>query len=314
MIRVVSQRVGATFVTLLVVLVVVFSLQQLVPGDPATAIAGESATPELLAQLRKELNLNQPFLAQLVAYVWDVVRLDLGTSTQSGQDVSQLLAEAIPVSVSLALVAFAFSLLIAIPVGTLAALRAGSWLDRLLTNTSAVALAIPPFVTGLLLQQVFAVQLGWFPAIGYVSITTDPGLWLLSLILPGLTIATLSAAELARHLRGTLIDTLEQDYIRTMRAKGISDMVILCKHAFRNAAAPMLTVLGIQMGQIISGTVIIESVFALPGVGYAGVNAIMSKDFPVVRGVVLFGAVMVIGMNLIVDLVNAQLNPRISQR
>lgn len=306
----VARRTFSAVLTLVVVIVVIFLLQALVPGDPATAIAGDDATPELVAKIREELNLNQPFLIQLVQYVSQALTFQLGNSLQSGLPVTQLLGEALPVTISLAIVALVFTIIVGVAAGTIAAMRPGSWIDRTLVGNSAVALAIPPFVTGLLLQRIFGVQLGWFPAIGYTPITEDPVRWLQGLILPGLTLAAISAAEVARQLRGNLIDTREQDYIRTLRAKGLSVNLVLFKHAFRNAAAPMLTVLGIQLGSIIGGAVIIEQVFALPGIGLTGVSAILSKDYPVVRGVVLFGATMVIVLNLAVDVINSKLDPK----
>lgn len=308
------RRLGASAITLFIVIVVVFLLQQLVPGDPAVAIAGDSATPEVVAQIREQLNLDQPWPLQLVDYVRNALAFDLGTSLQSQRPVSQLLGDALPVTVSLALVSLVFTLVVGLTAGTIAAMKPGSWIDRTLVGSSAVALAIPPFVTGLLLQRVFGVRLGWLPAIGYTPLTEDPGLWFRGLILPGLTLAAISAAEVARQLRGNLIDTREQDYIRTLRAKGLPVSLVLFKHAFRNAAAPMLTVLGIQFGSIIGGAVIIEQVFALPGLGQTGVSAILSKDYPVVQGVVLFGATMVIALNLAVDLVNTKLNPRVAHQ
>lgn len=310
----VLRHLASAVVTLLVVMVVVFLLQQLVPGDPAIAIAGEDATPEFIAQIRDELNLDDPLPLQLLDYVWNAMTFDFGTSIQSQQPVSRMLGEALPVTVSLALVSMLFTILLGVGAGTLAALKPGSWLDRALVGSSAVALAIPPFVTGLLLQRIFGVRLGWLPAIGYTPLGEDPVMWFKGLLLPGLTLASISAAEVARQLRGNLIDTREQDFIRTLRAKGLSPGAILGKHAFRNAAAPMLTVLGIQLGLIIGGAVIIEQVFALPGLGQTGVNAILSKDYPVVRGVVLFGATMVIILNLIVDIVNVKLNPRMAKQ
>lgn len=308
----VLRRIGSALVTLVIVMVVVFLLQQLVPGDPAIAIAGEDASPELLAQIREQLNLNQPFMTQLVEYVWNAMTFQLGTGLHSQRPVTTMLAEALPVTVSLALVSLLFTLIIGVSLGTLAAVRHGSWIDRVLVGSSAVALAVPPFVTGLLLQRIFGIKLGWLPAIGYTSLGEDPVMWLKGLVLPGFTLAAISAAEVARQLRGNLIDTREQDFIRTLRAKGLPGYLILGKHAFRNAAAPMLTVLGLQLGLIIGGAVIIEQVFALPGLGQTGVNAILSKDYPVVRGVVLFGATMVIALNLLVDLINVKLNPRMS--
>ncbi|OIJ65043.1 hypothetical protein WN71_025865 [Streptomyces mangrovisoli] len=308
------RRVGSAILTLLVVVIVVFLLQQLVPGDPAVAVAGKDASAELLAQIRHQLGLDQPFFLQLVDYVWHAFTFDLGTSIQDSRPVTEMLAEALPVSLSLAVVAMGFTLVIGVVLGTLAALRPGSWLDRTLVGGSAVALAVPPFVIGLLLQNVFAVKLGWLPVIGYTAFADNPVQWFTGLILPGLTLASLSSAEVARQLRGNLIDTREQDFIRTLRAKGLTWPNVLFKHAFRNAAAPMLTVLGIQLGQVIGGAVIIEQVFGLPGLGQTGVTAILAKDYPVVRGVVLVCAVLVIALNLLVDLINVKLNPRTDLR
>jgi peptide/nickel transport system permease protein len=309
--QMILKRIGSAAVTLLVVIIVVFLLQQLVPGDPATAIAGDGATPQLIAQIRHTLNLDQPLPIQLFDYVKNAVTLHLGVSLQSQQPVSKLLAEALPVTVSLAVISLLFTIVGGVAAGTIAAMRPGSWWDRTLVGSSAVALAIPPFVTGLLLQRIFGVRLGWLPAIGYTPLAQDPLLWFRGLVLPGLTLAAISAAEVARQLRGNLINTREQDFIRTLHAKGLAPRQVLFKHAFRNAAAPMLTVLGIQLGAVIGGAVIIEQVFALPGLGQMGVGAILSKDYPVVRGVVLFGATMVILLNLLVDLINAKLNPRV---
>ncbi len=310
----IGRRIGAAVITLFVVVIVVFLLQQLIPGDPAAAIAGDDATPALIAQIRAELNLNRPLPVQLVEYVWNAITFRLGTSLQTQLPVTKMLGDALPVTISLAIVSLIFTIVIGVSMGTIAALKPGSWIDRTLVGSSAVALAIPAFVTGLLLQRVFGVRLGWLPAIGYTPITENPVMWFKGLILPALTLAAISAAEVARQLRGNLIDTREQDYLRTLRAKGLPPSLVLFKHAFRNAAAPMLTVLGIQFGAIIGGAVIIEQVFALPGLGQMGVSAILSKDYPVVRGVVLFGATMVIVLNLAIDLINIKLNPRVAHQ
>ena len=309
--RFVATRVALAIPTLLLVLFLSFLLIDLVPGDPARIVAGDDASPAQLEAVRARLGLDQPFVERMGNSLVNVAHGDLGKSLQNQQEVSTLIASSLRVTASLTLVALAFAVLIAVPCGLLAAVNRGGWFDRCVSVVSALFIAIPPFVVGLAFVVVFALQRDWLPAAGYVPLTKDPLDWLRSLVLPGLALALTPAAELARQIRGSLIETLEQDFVRTVRAKGMPRRYLLGKHAAKNAAPPVITVLGLQVGRVLGGAVVVERIFALSGFGTLAFNAVLSRDLPVIQGVVLVSAVVVITSNLIVDCSYGYFNPRL---
>jgi peptide/nickel transport system permease protein len=306
----IKQRLLAVIPTLLIVLFVAMLLYQLAPTDPAVMIAGDSATPAKVAQIRAELGLNKPLPERYVDYVGNALRGNLGESYQTNQPVSSLIFHALPVTFSLALIALIMMLFLGVPAGVVAAVFRGRWPDHLLTAVTSVAVAIPSFVAALVLVVLFAVQRDWLPSIGYVGFAQDPVEWLLHLILPAFALALPSAAELARQIRGSMLDMMEQDFVRTQYAKGLSEWRIIGKHVAKNSGVSVMTVLGLQMGRFLGGVVIVETLFALPGLGYLSYQAVIGRDLPVIQGVVVVTAVIVLAVNFLVDLSYLYFSPR----
>lgn len=307
----VVRRILVAVPVLLLVTLLSFTLLELAPGDAARAVAGEAATPEQVEQIRAELGLDRPLALQYLSFVGDALRLDLGRSAQDSRPVTEILAEAFPVTASLTLVGLALAVLLAVPAGAVAALWRGRLPDRLVTAAAALFLAVPPFVVALLLVVTLAIRQPLLPAVGYVDFTESPADWLAHLVLPGTALALYAGAELVRQVRGGLVDALERDFIRTSRAKGLRERLVVGKHAARAAAAPAVTVFGLQVGRILGGAVLIEFVFALPGFGSLAVNAVTTQDVPLIQGVVLVAALCLVAVNLSVDLVCGVLNPRL---
>lgn len=312
MLTVVGKRLLVAVPILLVVTLVTFLLIDLSPGDPAALLAGDNASPDRIEEVRVQLGLDQSLWERLVSYVAGLFQGDLGVSLFSGQSVVDAIAESLPVTLSLTLVAFVLVFLIAIPLGTLAAARRDGIADRIVSALSSFFIGVPPFVAGLLLVIVFALTLRAFPATAYVPLSeAGPNVWLSHLILPGLALALPSAAEVARQLRGALVDVLEQDYIRTQRAKGLAPLLVLSKHGLKNAAPPVLTVVGLQLGRMLGGTVIVEQVFAMPGFGMLTYNSVVQHDYPIIQGIVLVSALAVIVVNIVTDVLESVINPRL---
>ena len=285
-----------------VVLVVTISFD-LIPGDPAALILGEFATPEAIAELRTSLGLDRPLLARYVAYVGDILQGDLGDSIRDRRPVTVILAETFPFTVVLSLAAIALVIAVGIPLGLLAASRPGSWVDNLIRVTSLAGLSMPVFWTGIIFMVVFSVNLRWFPVSG-------SGTWR-HLVLPAVTLALPSIAVVARMTRSTVLEVLREDFVRTARAKGVADRSVLYKHTLRNALIPVVTVMGLQMGQMLGGAVLTETVFAWPGVGRLTVTAIFNRDFVLMQGLVLVLALVYVLMNLLVDLSYGLIDPRV---
>lgn len=309
MIRVIGTRIVSAIPTFVVVLLVSFLLVELMPGDPARAVAGEQATPEIIEQLRVQLGLDRPLSERFLAYVGNVVSGDLGASLHTRRSVAGLLGEGLVVTASLGTVSMVFAITMALGAGTLAGLRPGSWWDRVVSGAAAVGLAFPSFVFALLLVVPLAVHRRWLPATGYEALGNGVWEWLRHLLLPALALAVNSSAELVRQVRGALVDTMEQDFIRTCKAMGLSRTAIVAKHAAKNAAAPVVTVTGLQVARIIGAAVIIEQVFALPGFGTIAVRAVLGQDLPVIQGLVLISAAIVLVTNLLVDLSYTYFSP-----
>jgi len=291
---------------------ITFMLIHLVPGDPARVLLGEDSTPEALAALRQQLGLDRPLYEQYALWLNQAVHGNLGESIQLHEPVLQAILERLPVTIELGVAALLFSLLLAVPLGMTAATQRGSRMDWLLNVSSLLGTTIPPFVLGLLLILVFAVVLRIFPPGGYVPFTEDPLENLRDLILPMIALGSASVAVNFRQVRASMIEVLSQDYIRAARAKGLSERRINYRHAFPNALLPLLTLVGLQAGAILAGAIVVETIFLWPGVGQLAVSSILSKDYPVVQGVVLLSALSYILINLLVDLSYTVVDPRIS--
>jgi peptide/nickel transport system permease protein len=290
----------------------VYSLILILPGNPAITLAGGSrATPAEIARITKELHLNQGFFVQYWNWLRGALHGDLGNSLFNNETVSSGIAARFPVTLSIAIGGMIIAILIGVPSGIIAGLHQGSARDRGVTVGTSIAVAIPDFWLGMLLVILFAVKLGWLPALGYTPFTQSPAGWFEDLLLPWLALGIGGSAVIARQVRGALIDTLDQDYMRTAVAKGLSPRMVVGKHALKNALSPAVTVIGIQFGYLLGGTLIIEQIFSLPGLGTYIIQAINEKDIPEIQGVVLVVAVCFVLINLVVDVIYAYLNPKI---
>lgn len=300
----VIRRLLLTVPVLVGVSLLVFSMIRLVPGDPAVAIAGVQATPQFIEQVRTRYRLDEPIPVQYVYFVRDVLRGDLGRSIFSRRPVSVELSERFPRTIELTVAAMAIATLIGIAAGIVSATRRYSFFDNASMLVALVGVAAPVFWLALMLQLVFSVTLGWLPSTGRGT--------LMHLILPALTLGMASAGLIARITRSSMLEVLRQDYITTARAKGLSEKVVVYKHAFKNALIPVVTVMGLQFGILLGGAVLTETVFAWPGVGRLLVDSILARDYPVVQGTVLVLAFTFVMINLAVDIIYAFLDPRIS--
>ncbi len=299
------RRLGGAAVVILAISVLTFSMIHLVPGDPVAIMLGEQATAARLATLRHQLGLDRPLYVQYGAFLINAVQGNFGNSIRSGQPVLQEVLRQIPATLWLALSAMAVAAPLGVLLGTVAATTRSRALEFLATTVPLVGLSMPTFWSGLLLILLFGLQLRWLPVVGNVGVT--------SLIMPAIALALPAAAVIGRMTRATLVEVLAQDYVRTARAKGVLERVVTYKHALRNALIPTVTIIGLQFGSLIGGAVIVESVFARPGLGRLAVNSILTRDFPMVQAVVLFGAVGYVVINLLVDLLYGLLDPRIDQ-
>lgn len=306
------RRLLITIPLLLLISFAVFSLVLLLPGDPALTLAGGvHSNPAKVAEITRQLHLNEPFWRQYLRWLNGVIHGDLGSSLfNPGQSVAAGIRARFPVTLSLAIGGMLLAIIIGVPAGIIAGVRNGTASDRLVTVGSSLGVAIPDFWLALLLVIVFAVDTHLLPALGYVQWSTSPWGWFEHLILPWLALGLGGAATIARQVRGALIDTLDQDYMRTATAKGLSNRVVIGKHAL-NALSPAVTVIGISFGYLLGGTLIIEQIFSLPGIGEYILSAISEKDLPVVQGVVLVTATAFVVINLIVDVIYGYLNPKV---
>jgi len=306
-----GRRVASTIPMLVLVGLITFLMLHLTPGDPAAVVAGENASLEAIEDARHRLGLDQPFVVQFVRWFSAVLSGDLGISFTSGKPVTELIFDRMPITLSLTAGATLIGLFLAIPLGVFAAVQRGSWLDRGTILVTSLGIAAPEFFIGLLLVLVVALEFGWLPATGYVPFAENPLEWALRLILPSLTLGVGIAAELTRQVRGAMIDVLSRDYIQTARAKGLSAFSVIIKHGLKNAAIPVITVLGLQIRRLLGGTVIIEQIFAMNGVGSLAVRAVFHRDLPVLLGVALTTAVVVLVVNLLVDLSYSYFDPKV---
>jgi peptide/nickel transport system permease protein len=307
----VVRRLVALVATLGLVSVLVFVAIRVLPGDPILVMAGPEANPEVVARLREAMGLDRPLVVQYAEWVGGVVRGELGISLQYDVPVGSLIVSRLPVTLPLTAMAAVFTVLVALPLGLYAATRARRPGDYLTMIVAQIGLAVPSFWAGLLLILLFSVHLGWFRSGGFEGWTQ--GFWpaARSLLLPAAALGLFQAAVLIRATRSSLLEVLGEEYVRTARAKGVPDGFVIVKHAFRNALIPVVTVAGLQLGQLLAGSIILESVFALPGLGRLALGAITARDLPVVQGVTLFVASCIVAINFAVDLSYALLDPRI---
>ena len=304
------RRLLATLPVMAVVAVVVFLLIHLSPGDPAALIAGDLATVEDIEKLRTALGLDQPLWQQFALWLGRLATGDLGISIFTQVPVTQLLAQRLEPTASIAALTMLLTLLIAVPLGTLAAYRAGCWIDRLVMLFAVLAFSVPVFMIGYLLVYVFAIQLPWFPVQGYSRIADGVGSWLRSLVLPCVNLAMVYIALVTRMTRATVLEVLHEDYIRTARAKGLGVLPVL-GHALRNAAIPIATTIGVGIALLIGGVVVTETVFAIPGVGRLVIDSVQRHDYPVIQSVLLISAGVYVLINLLIDLSYRLFDPRI---
>jgi peptide/nickel transport system permease protein len=304
------KRLLGTVPVLLVVAGVVFMLVRLAPGDPARLVADDLATEDDIAAIRAQMGLDRSVWLQFFAWLGRLLQGDFGTSLLTSLPVTQLIAQRLEASLSLAGATLLLAVLVALPLGTLAAWRAGSWLDRLVMLLAVAAFSLPGFLLAYLLVYTFSVRLEWLPVQGYRSLSEGVGPWLQHLALPALTMALIFAALLTRMTRSTVLEVLQEDYIRTARAKGLGAAGVLL-HALRNAAVPIVTTLGIGLTTLIGGVVVVESVFSIPGVGRLVLDAVSRHDYPVIQGVLLMSALAYVLINLAIDLSYALFDPRI---
>ena len=301
----------ATLPVMGIVAVVVFAMLRLTPGDPAAIIAGDNATNEQLQQIRSQMGLDRPIVVQLGLWLWQLMHGDLGVSLISRVPVTQLIGDRIGPTIALATAIIVFSVLVAVPLGVLAAWRQGTWLDRLVSALSVFGFSVPVFVIGYVLILLVSLQLGWLPVQGYRPISA--GFWPFAqrLILPTLALSSAYIALIARITRTSILEVMGEDYIRTARAKGQNEIGVLIHHALRNAAVPIVTVLGVGIATLIGGVVVTESVFNLPGLGRLVVESVLGRDYPVIQGVILFFSFAYLLINLLIDLLYTLFDPRI---
>ena len=315
MLQFLLRRILAVLPVLFVVSLVVFLILRLAPGDPAAVIAGNSATNEDIAKIQVQLGLDRSIPVQYGIWMGNVFQGDLGFSYYLNKPVTELIAQRVEPTLSLAFGTVILAILIAVPLGTLAAWRMGGWLDRLLSGFSVAGFSVPVFVIGYLLIYFFAIRLEWLPVQGYKSLSgpsaAGPWAWMRQLILPWMTLAMIYVALIARVTRASVSEALTEDYIRTARAKGITESAVLLRHALANAAVPIVTVVGIGIALLIGGVVVTETVYAIPGLGSLTVDAVLNRDFPVIQGLVLLFSVSYVLINLLVYLSYLVLDPRI---
>ncbi len=300
------RRLSATIPVLLGILLIAFIVLYLIPGDPAQTVAGPRADAETLARIAEEMGLDQPLHKRFISYLERVFQGNLGDSVVSGKPVIESVIEKLPYTLKLAAFAMTFSIIFGILAGIISAITQGRWLDRVCTFFSVAGISVPVFLSGLVFLYVFGVKLRWFPTSGFAADNS-----LMPFILPAFTLGIRSAAFLARIVRSSMIEVLNQDFIRTARAKGLSPARILFKHGLTNALIPVITVIGLDLSSYLNGSVIVETIFDLPGIGRFAMDAILQRDYPVIQGIVLLGAVVFIMVNLVVDLLYAWINPKI---
>lgn len=307
----IGKRLLVAIPTLLIISIFVFSLQKLLPGDPILAMAGEERDSATIEFLREKYRLNDPVPLQYVNWLGGVVTGDFGISLRTNQPVLELIGQKLPVTIQLAVMAMFFAMIIGIPIGILAAVKKNTWIDYTANIVALSGLSIPNFWLGIMLILLVSVKLGWLPASGYESIFVDPVRSIETMLMPAFVLGNALAATLMRHTRSAMVAVLSSDYIRTARAKGLSPREIILSHSFRNALLPVITLLALLFGELLAGAVLTEQIFTIPGFGKMTVDAVFTRDYAVVQGIVLCTAVGFILMNLLADIAYVLLNPRL---
>jgi peptide/nickel transport system permease protein len=305
------RRIASTIPVVLLVALFVFSLLYIAPGDPAAIIAGDQATPADVERIRESLGLDRPYLVRFGDWFWHVLHGDLGTSIFTNLPVTHMIAQRIEPTLSLMTLTLILSIGLAIPMGVVAAWKPGTWIDRSVMFIAVLGFSTPVFVIGYVLAYIFALRLDWLPVQGFTSISQGFIPFLRTLILPSISLGLIYMALIARITRATMLDVLAQDYVRTAKAKGVGQSGVLFLHALKNAAVPVVTIIGIGFAALIGGAVVTESVFAIPGLGRLTVDAILRRDYPVIQGVVLLFSFVYVLVNLGVDLLYTLFDPRI---
>jgi peptide/nickel transport system permease protein len=311
MLATIVRRILATIPVMAIVALFVFSLLYVAPGDPAAVIAGDQATPADVERIRASLGLDRPFLVRFGEWVWRILQGDLGVSIFTNLPVSTMIAQRVEPTLSLMVLTLILAVSVAVPMGVVAAWRQGTWIDRAVMGFAVLGFSVPVFVVGYLLAYVFALELEWLPVQGYTAFSQGFLPWLENLVLPSIALGGVYIALIARITRATMLEVLQQDYIRTARAKGAGQANVLFLHALKNAAVPIVTVIGIGIALLIGGAVVTESVFAIPGLGRLTVDAILRRDYPVIQGVVLLFSFVYVLVNLLIDLLYTLFDPRI---
>lgn len=305
------RRVLSTLPVMAFVALFVFSLLYIAPGDPAVVIAGDQASPADVERIRANLGLDQPFLVQFGSWVWRLLHFDLGTSIFTNLPVASMIAQRLEPTLSLMMVTLLLTIIVAVPLGVIAAWKAGTWIDRIIMAFAVFGFSVPVFVVGYILAYVFALKFDWLPVQGYTPLSQGVWPWLQNLILPSVALGCVYIALIARITRAAMLEVLQQDYIRTARAKGLGQGGILFIHALKNAAVPIVTVVGIGIALLIGGAVVTESVFAIPGLGRLTIDAILRRDYPVIQGIVLLFSFVYVLVNLLIDITYTLVDPRI---
>lgn len=305
------KRIFALVPVLLLVSIFVFLLLRLTPGDPAAILAGDAATTEQLERIREAMGLNEPILTQYFTWMGKILQGDLGVSLISGVPVLDMVSQRIGPTISIAVLTIIIAVMVAIPMGVVAAWRHRSWIDYLVMSFSVLGFSVPVFLVGYVLLLIFSVNLGWLPVQGFKPISSGLGGFMERAILPALTLASIYIALIARMTRAAMLDVLGEDYIRTARAKGVSDRRLLFVHALKNAAVPVVTIVGTGFALLISGVVVTESIFNIPGIGRLTVDAVLARDYPVIQAMILLTSALYVFVNLLIDLSYTLFDPRI---
>jgi len=305
------RRLAATIPVMLIVAVFVFLMLRLTPGDPAAVIAGDNANAEQIALIRNRLGLDQPLFTQFFIWLLNILQGDFGESFFFKKTVAELIASRIEPTIALSLLTITLAVVIAVPLGVLAAYKQGTWIDKTVMGFSVLGFSVPVFVIGYSLIYLFAIKLNWLPVQGYQRIADGFGGFLIRLLLPALTLSVIYIALIARMTRASVIDVLGEDYIRTARAKGQVEIKVLFRHALKNAAVPIVTVIGLGIALLIGGVVVTESVFTIPGLGRLTVDAVLARDYPTIQAVILLFSFVYVLINLIIDLIYTLVDPRI---
>ncbi|MCI5111229.1 MAG: ABC transporter permease [Marivita sp.] len=314
MLAFIGRRILIAIPTVILISIFVFALQHLLPGDPILVMAGEERDPAVIEALREKYRMNDPIPVQYLAWAGAALQGDLGISLRTQQPVLELIGEKLPVTIQLAVMALIIAILIGIPAGVLSAYKKGTWIDWLANIVALSGLSVPNFWLGIMLILLVSVKLGWLPASGYMPLSEDPVQSIKVMLMPAFVLGTALAATLMRHTRSAMLSVLKSDYVRTARAKGLRERVVLVKHALRNALVPVVTVITLLFGELLAGAVLTEQIFTIPGFGKLVVDAVFNRDYAVVQGIVLCTGIAFIAMNILADAAYRVLNPRMSDQ